>query len=141
MEVKRAVLILFDEFQRRHRRPLWVVRGIGLPNVFGVDVLRPGKAKRFEVTTHPAFVVLELGRSFSPGTRVFGNVDPFVFAFLELREIQVGREMEFPDKPSGVTSFTENISNIHVVAFQCDIEIGKPLILFAADRRGITFTI
>ena len=64
MKVKGAVLVLFNEFQSCHRRPLWVVHGIGRMHVFRVDVLRPGKAQRFEVTTHPAFVVFELSRSF-----------------------------------------------------------------------------
>ena len=76
---------------------------------------------------------------FRPRTRVFGNVDPSVFPFVKLRKIQTGSEVKFPNKSGGIAGFTENISDVHPVAFQCDIEIGKPLILFAADRFGVKF--
>ena len=83
--------------------------------------------------------MFELSRCFRPGNRIFGNIDPFVFSFVKLREIQNGREVKFPNKSGCVPGFAENISDIRFVAFQCDIEIGKPLVFFAAYRFGVKF--
>ncbi len=49
--------------------------------------------------------------------------------------------MEFPDESGGVTGVSEDISEIHLVAFQRDIEVGKPLILFATDRIKVKLTV
>ena len=47
--------------------------------------------------------------------------------------------MKLPDESGGIAGFTQNIPDVHVVALQCDIEIGQPLILLAADRFGVKF--
>ena len=47
--------------------------------------------------------------------------------------------MEFPNKPGSVAGFAENIADVHLVAFQCDIKTGKPLVLFAANRIVVKF--
>ena len=141
MEVKGPVLVLFNKFKSGHRCPLRVMRGIGRRRIFRIDVLRPRKAKFLEVTAHPTFIVLELSRCLWPRTRVFGNVDPFVFPFIEFRKIQVGGEMKFPNKTGSIPGFTKNIPDIHVVALKGDIEIRKPLIFFATDRINVKFTV
>ena len=108
-------------------------------NVFRVDILRPGKAQRLEVTTHPAFIVLELSRGLRAGARVFWNIDPSVFTFVVLRKIELGSEMIFPNKPSGVASLTENITHVHIVAFECNIEIGEALVFFPTNFVKVPF--
>ena len=87
-------------------------------NVFRIHVLCPGEAQRLKVTTHPAFIVFELIRGFRAGARVFWDINPSVFAFVELREIELRSEMIFSNKPSSVASLTENITHIHIVAFK-----------------------
>ncbi len=81
--------------------------------------------------------MFELSGGFRSSTRVPGNVDPAVFAFVKLWEIRFRSEVKFPNKSGGITGFTENIPDVHVVAFQCDIETGIPLILISADRFGV----
>ena len=49
--------------------------------------------------------------------------------------------MEFPDESGGVTRVSEDISEIHLVAFQRDIEVGKPLILFSSNILDVKFAI
>ncbi len=49
--------------------------------------------------------------------------------------------MVFADEPGGIAGFAKNVPDIHVVAFECDVEIGKPLFVFAADLIDVAFAV
>ena len=110
-------------------------------NVFGINVLRPRKTQCLEIAAHPAFVVLKFGRSSGPGSCVLGDINPAPFAFVELWEIVAGSKVEFPNKSRGVAGFAKHVANVHVVAFQGDIETGKSLVLFVSNLLQVKFAV